>query len=133
MNDVWQGDLEIVDELVAADYRNHNPIVPDAPPGPAGFKRNVAALLTAFPDLEWTIEDVIADGEKVAFRATGRGTHEGELLGIDPTGRTVTLSGIVIFRIDGGRVVERWAQFDTIGLLRQLGAGTDPSDLARGS
>lgn len=129
LNDVWQGDLEIVDGLVAEDYTNHNPIVPDAPPGPEGFKQNVSALLTAFPDINWTIEDVIAEDDTVVFRATGHGTHEGELMGVEPTGREVTLSGIVIFRIDDGQVVERWAQFDTIGMLRQLGALTDPSEL----
>ena len=129
LNDIWQGDLEIVDELVAEDYTNHNPIVPDAPPGPDGFKQNVAALLTAFPDIDWTIEDVIAEGDKVVFRVDGKGTHEGELMGIEPTGREITLSGIVIFRIHDGQVVERWAQFDTIGMLRQLGAPPDPSDL----
>ena len=129
LNDIWQGELEIVDELVAEDYRNHNPIVPDAPPGPEGFKQNVSALLTAFPDIDWTIEDLIAEDDKVVFRVIGHGTHEGELMGIEPTGREVTLSGIVIFRIVDGRVVERWAQFDTIGMLRQLGASTDPGDL----
>ena len=130
LNDIWQGDLEIVDELVAVDYENHNPIVPDAPPGPEGFKQNVSALLTAFPDIDWTIEDVIAEGDRVVFRAVGHGTHEGELMGIEPTGRAVTLSGIVIFRIDDGQVVERWAQFDTLGMLRQLGAPTDPGELS---
>lgn len=133
LNDIWQGDLGIVDELVAEDYKNHNPIVPDAPPGPEGFKENVSALLTAFPDITWSIEDVIAEGDKVVFRAVGHGTHEGELMGIEPTGREVTLSGIVIFRIDDGRVVERWAQFDTMGMLSQLGVPTDPSELSKGA
>ena len=133
LNDIWQGDLEIVDEVVAEDYKNHNPIVPDAPPGPEGFKQNVSALLTAFPDINWTIEDVIAEDDKVVFRTIGHGTHEGELMGIEPTGREVTLSGIVIFRISDGKIVERWAQFDTIGMLRQLGAPTDPSELSTGS
>ncbi|QIO23058.1 ester cyclase [Haloarcula sp. JP-L23] len=133
LNDIWQGDLEIVNELVAESYKNHNPIVPDAPPGPEGFKQNVTALLTAFPDLNWTLEDVIAEDDKVVFRAIGHGTHEGELMGIEPTGREVTLSGIVIFRIDDGRVVERWAQFDTTGMLSQLGVSTYPSELSRSS
>jgi steroid delta-isomerase-like uncharacterized protein len=133
LNDIWQGDLEIVNDLVAEDYKNHNPIVPDAPPGPEGFKQNVTALLTAFPDIKWTLEDVIAEEDKVVFRAIGHGTHEGELMGVEPTGREVTLSGIVIFRIDDGQVVERWAQFDTIGMLSQLGVPTDPSELSKGS
>lgn len=119
---IWDGDLAIVDELVADDFVNHNPLVPDAPPGPAGFKRNVEALRTAFPDLEMATEDLIAEDDKVVFRAVGHGTHEGELLGIAPTGREVTLSGIVIFRIADGQVAERWGQFDSLGMLRQLGA-----------
>lgn len=123
---IWDGDLEIVDELVAADFLNHNPLVPDAPPGPAGFKQNVSALRTAFPDIEFATEDVVAEGNKVVFRAVGHGTHEGELMGVEPTGREIELTGIVIFRIDEGQVVERWAQFDTIGMLRQLGAFPSP-------
>lgn len=119
---IWDGDLDIVDELVAADYTNHNSMVPDAPPGPEGFKRNVSALLTAFPDIEFSIEDIIAEGDRVVFRAEGRGTHEGELMGIEPTGREITLSGIVIFRVEDGQVAERWAQYDTLGMLRQMGA-----------
>jgi steroid delta-isomerase-like uncharacterized protein len=125
---IWDGDLDIVDELVAEDFLNHNPLVPDAPPGPEGFKQNVSALQAAFPNIEFTTEDVIAEGDKVVFRAVGHGTHEGELMGVDPTGREVELAGIVIFRIDGGQVVERWALFDLIGLLRQLGAFPAPED-----
>ena len=128
LNDIWQGDIAIVDELVAADYENHNPIVPDAPPGPEGFKQNVAALLREFPDISWDIEDVIAEGDMVVFRTTGRGTHTGDVMGVPPTGNEVTLDGIVIFRIDEGHIVERWAQFDTVGMLRQLGAFPDPND-----
>lgn len=122
LNAIWDGDTDVVDELVREDFVNHNPLVPSAPPGRDGFKQNVAALRAAFPDVEFSIEDVVAEGDKVAFRTVGTGTHEGELLGIPPTGRAVTFSGIVIFRFEGGQVAERWAQLDTLGLLRQLGA-----------
>lgn len=125
---IWDGDEEIVDELVAADFRNHNPIVPDAPPGPEGFKQNVAAIRTAFPDISFTTEDMIAEGDRVVIRAIGRGTHEGELLGIEPTGREVTIDIIVIFRLADGQLVERWAQTDTMGMLRQLGALPEPAE-----
>lgn len=127
---IWQGDLEIVDELVAEDFFNHNPLVPDAPPGPDGFKQNVSALRTAFPDIDFATEDIIAEDDKVVFRAVGRGTHEGELMGVEPTGREVELSGIVIFRIEDGQIVERWAQFDTMGMLRQIGALPAPDGLS---
>lgn len=127
---IWQGDLEIVDELVAEDFFNHNPLVPDAPPGPDGFKQNVSALRTAFPDIDFATEDIIAEDDKVVFRTVGRGTHEGELMGVEPTGREVELSGIVIFRIEDGQIVERWAQFDTMGMLRQIGALPAPDGLS---
>lgn len=119
---IWDGDMAVVDELVAEEFTNHNPIVPDAPPGPEGFKQNVATILRAFPDIEFTTEDLVAEGDRVVIRAVGRGTHEGELMGIEPTGREVTLSTIVIFRVRDGKIVERWAQTDTLGLLRQMGA-----------
>lgn len=125
---VWDGDLDVVDELVAEDFTNHNPLVPDAPPGPEGFERNVSALRAAFPDIEFVTEDVVAEGDRVVIRAVGRGTHEGELMGIEPTGRKVTLSTIVIFRIEDGQIAERWAQSDTMGMLRQMGALPDPAD-----
>lgn len=125
---IWEGDLEIVDELVAEEFTNHDPIVPDSPPGPSGFKQNVSALRTAFPDIEFTTEDIIAEGDKVVIRAVGRGTHRGELLGVEPTGREATLSAVVIFRIADGQIVERRAQTDTVGMLRQLGAFPAPED-----
>lgn len=127
---IWDGEVEVVDEIVAEDLTNHNSLVPDAPPGPEGFKQNVSALRTAFPDINFTTEDIIAEGDKVVFRAVGHGTHEGGLMGIEPTGREVTLSGIVIFRIADGQIVERWAQFDTIGMLRQIGALPAPGNLS---
>lgn len=121
LNAIWEGDLEVVDELVAENYLNHNPIVPDAPPGPEGFKQNVTALRTAFPDIDFTLEDLIAEGDKVVFRTIGHGTHEGELMGVEPTERVVELSGFVMFRIKDGQIAERWARYDTMGMLRQMG------------
>lgn len=118
---IWDGDEDVIDELIAEDFTNHNPLLPDAPPGPAGFKANVSAIRSAFPDIEFPVEDLIAEGDRVVLRAVGRGTHEGEFMGVQPTGREVTLPAIVIFRIANGQVVERWAQTDALGILRQLG------------
>jgi steroid delta-isomerase-like uncharacterized protein len=123
---IWDGDMAVVDEVIAEEFYNHNPLVPDAPPGPAGFKQNVSALRTAFPDIVFTTEDLVAEGNKVVLRTVGHGTHEGELLGVEPTGREVELAGFVLFRFDDGQIVERWAQYDTLGMLRQLGALPDP-------
>lgn len=116
------GDWDAVDRLFAADYVDHDPSRPDLPPGPAGVKQAWAA----FPDLEATIEDLVADGDKVAVRGSIRGTHGGDLMGMPPTGRRVTVTLIDVNRIAGGKLAERWAETDTVGLLQQLGAMPGP-------
>lgn len=121
-----RGDLAAVDALFAADYVDHDPSRPDLPPGPAGVKQAWAAMRAAFPDLQATIAETVAEGDKVAVRGTIRGTHEGELMGIPPTGKRVTVTLIDVNRIAGGRLVERWAEVDTLGLLQQLGVIPGP-------
>ena len=85
------------------------------------MKQYVSMYRSAFPDLQQTIEDQIAEGEKVATRLTGRGTHQGELMGIPPTGNRVEAPGIVINRISGGKIAESWANYDAMGMMQQLG------------
>ena len=120
--EIWnQYQLHVADELVAPSYRSHFPL-PGQPPGIAGFKFAVQALRASFPDLIITIHDLIAEDDKVAARLTARGTHQGSFRGIAPTGRSVEWSGIRIFRIAGGKIVEHWANWDDLGLLQQLGA-----------
>src|SRR5689334_14996368 len=97
-----QGRLAVIDALVAPDYVNHAAGFPDAP-GPAAMTRFVTTYRTAFPDYACTIEAQIAEGETVVTRWTVRGTHHGPLMGIPPTGKRVTLPGIVIDRIVDGR------------------------------
>ena len=92
-----------------------------ASPGREGHKYQLALFRNAFPDLRVTIEDTFSEGDKVADRWTGRGTHQGELNGIAPTGKRVDCTGIVISRIEGGRIAEDWANFDDLGMMRQLG------------
>jgi steroid delta-isomerase-like uncharacterized protein len=82
----------------------------------------VAAFRNVFPDLEGTLEDQAAEDDKVVNRYTGQGTHQGEFLGVAPTGKGVELSGVTIHRISGGKIVEAWDFYDGLGLLRQLGA-----------
>jgi len=89
--------------------------------GLEGFKEYVALVRTAFPDLHNTIEDLLAEGDKVVARLTYRGTHLGKLFGLAPTGKRVTCTGIAIFRIGGGKIVEGWVNGDTLGLPQQLG------------
>ena len=112
------GDLAIIDELVARDYVLH--VAPEVR-GPEGMKHFVTMYRTAFPDYACTIDDQIAEGDKVVTRWTARGTQQGELMGIPPSGKQVTLPGVVIDRIADGQLVETWLQADVLGMLQQLG------------
>ena len=115
-----QRNLALVDELCSTTHVFHNP--PTTLRGREEFKQLLSVYLTAFPDARFTVEDEIAEGEKVTSRYTFRGTHQGELMGIPPTGKQVTVTGIIINRIAGGQSVEGWLNFDALGLLQQIGA-----------
>ena len=90
------------------------------------FSQTHTAILAAFPDLELTIEDQIAEGDKVVMRWTGRGRHQGEFQGLAPTGKEVVITGITISRIEGGKEVEAWEEVNMLGLMQQLGAIPPP-------
>ena len=115
-----QGELALADELVSADFLNHD-APPGAPPGPAGLRQIVTMLRTAFPDLHQEIEEMVAEGDTVVFRTTMRGTHSGPFMGIAPTGRRVEQQQIHIFRFADGKTVEHRAVRDDLGMLQQLG------------
>ena len=118
-----KGNMELVDELFSPDFVGRDPNHPSLERrGSEGVKRVLAAFRNAFPDLEGTLEDQTAEDDKVVNRYTGRGTHQGEFLGVAPTGREVELSGVTIFRPSRGKIVEGWDFYDGLGLLRQLGA-----------
>lgn len=122
IEELWnQGRLSVADELYAADYVSHDPAMPNTGTGPDAVKQIVTTYRTAFPDLRIKIEDVLVDGDKVAFRWTSQGTHLGDLQGIAPTGKTAPSSGITISRFAAGKIAEDWANWDTLGMLRQLG------------
>ena len=116
----WEGNLGVIDELVTTDYVGHDPAQPDMQ-GPDGIKEFITGYLTGFPDGRITIDEQLAEGDLVATRWTGRGTHQGEMMGIPPTGKQVTVSGITISRVKNGKVVEEWSNWDTLGMLQQLG------------
>jgi steroid delta-isomerase-like uncharacterized protein len=119
--EVWnQGNLAAIDELFAPSYIRYDPAAPEAK-GLAGFKQLVVMLRTAFPDLHFTLEEVIAEDDKVMTRALLRGTHRGEYLGIAPTGKPVAVMGMVVLRIAQGKFQEGWLMMDNLGLLQQLG------------
>jgi steroid delta-isomerase-like uncharacterized protein len=121
-----EGNLGVVDELFATDYVLHDPANPEEVSGPEGVKQFVQMYRSAFPDSRVTVEDQIAEGDEVVTRWTGRGTHQGELFGVAPSGNQVELSGITISRFEGGKFVEDWTNSDTLGLMQQIGAIPEP-------
>ena len=122
IEDVWhQGNLAALDTYLAADYRRH--VSPTAPPLTRdGQKQRLAGFRSAFPDIALTLEDVLAEGDRVVFRSTIRGTHKGAFQGIAPTATRVTVALLDMVRIQDGRIVEQWGGPDLFDLLRQLGA-----------
>jgi predicted ester cyclase len=98
------------------------------PPDLESFKQFLPMFRTAFPDMSPTVEDMIAEGDKVVDPLTWQGTHQGELMGIPPTGNTVTVTEMHIYRISEGKIVERWGQPDLLGMMQQLGAVPPPGE-----
>ena len=124
--EVWgKGNLAVMDELAATDFV-FNPSLPGPEPDLEGYKQTVSWARGAFHDMERTVDDMIAEGDKVAVRWSGRSTHKGEWMGIAPTGKQVTTTGISIMRIEGGKVVEEWTEVDMLGLMQQIGAVPPP-------
>jgi steroid delta-isomerase-like uncharacterized protein len=120
VEEVWhQGNLDAADEMVAPDFVGHFP--EGEAIGIEGAKEHVIAFLTPFPDIHFTIEDMIAEGDKVAARLTFDATHTGELMGIPPTGVQTTVTGIFILQIGDGKLVEVWSIIDMLGVMQQLG------------
>lgn len=123
-------DLSVVPELFADDYVYHSPGGPDVY-GPYSFRELVAAYWAAFPDFLQTADLLIAaEDNTVVSRWTATGTHQGEFLGIPPTGKRVTFAGVVITRVAGGKVVEDWELADMHGLLQQLREIPEPAATA---
>lgn len=125
----WSGNFAVIDELASPDYVGYDPATPEPTRGPQGLKDFVQEYLSAFPDGRVTVDQQIADGDYVATRWTGRGTHQGELMGFAPTGKQVTVTGITISRIAGGKVAEEWSNWDTLGMLQQIGAVPAPETI----
>jgi len=119
--EVWsRGNLAIVDELTVPDFVRHSTTTPGGVQGHDAFKAYVTRNRAAFQDFHVTVDDVFAAGEKVAVRWTGHGIHRGEYAGIAPTDKPVSVTGINILRLAGGKLVEEWMNFDALGLQQQL-------------
>jgi steroid delta-isomerase-like uncharacterized protein len=116
-----QRKLEIVDEIFAPDFTLHDPDLPGAERGPEGIKRIVRTFVDAFPDLEVSLDDEMSSGDKVITRWTARGTQQGELMGIAPTGNRIDVTTISIWRVADGKIAEAWLVYDAFGMMQQLG------------
>jgi steroid delta-isomerase-like uncharacterized protein len=116
------GNLDVADEIYAPDYVGHEPTQPEDIHGVEGARQFAATMRSAFPDLSCTIEDQVAEGDKVVTRWTGRGTHQGEAEELGPpTGKRMEITGISIERISEGKVAESWDNYDAMGMMQQLG------------
>lgn len=118
--------MEVVDELFATGYVYHEPSGHELN-GPEGFKQLMSRPHSAFPDFSIMAEDLIAEGDKVVCRFTIQGTHNGVLMGIPPTGKPFRMTGMVIYRIADGKVIEQWENMDSLGMMQQLGVLPSPT------
>ncbi len=119
-------DLSVLDETHAVNHVHHDPSNPADIEGREGTKQRLIELMNAFPDLRYTIKDMIAEGDRVMVRWTVGLTHTGEFEGLPPTGKRAVVQGIYVHRMSGAKMVEDWAIRDTLGLLQQLGVVPSP-------
>ena len=122
IEDPWRGKLDDVLELVDDNYVGHAPGMPEPIRGKQGLREFFNAYLTAFPDGGITVDEIIAEGDRVSSRWTARGTHTGDLMGMPPSGRQATVTGITFSRIVDGKLREDWITWDSLSLMQQLGA-----------
>lgn len=117
------GNQEAVDAFIDPTYIRHDPGLPFTVQGTDGIRQLMGAFRTAFPDLHVASQAVIADGDQVALYLLVTGTNRGELMGMPPTGKPISMGSIEIYRVAGGKIVEQWVVVDNAAMLRQLGVG----------
>lgn len=123
LREVWStGDLELIDELVADRHVHHDPLLEEPISGASALKEWVATVRTGSPTLTKSVRETYVDGNAVVLTYTSTGTHDGEIMGIAPTGRSFELEGTSVFRVDEGKLVETVDVWDTYGLFSQIGA-----------
>jgi steroid delta-isomerase-like uncharacterized protein len=122
LEEPWKGNMGVIDQYVDEKYVGYDPSLPEPLRGREAFKEFVQMYLSAFPDGGITVDGQIAEGDTVATRWTARGTHQGELMGIAPTRKQVTVAGLSYSTFKNGKMVESYANWDTLGLLQQIGA-----------
>lgn len=126
--EIWsKQNLDAIDDLVAEDFVGYDSSQPEPVRGPDGVREVAEMLLTAFPDTEVQLEQVVAEDEWVAQRLTTSGTHEGAFMGIDPTGEEIEVTVMSFQRIENGKAIEEWQVVDTPGMFQQLGVVEAPT------
>ncbi len=125
-----QGNMKLADEVLASDFIEREQLPPGIPNGREGVKTLALMLRSAFPDFKATIEDILAEGDKVVVRMTWSGTQKGEFMGIPATGKPISIGVIDIIRVSDGKCVEHWGQMDSMLLMQQLGAIPAPAEAA---
>lgn len=121
-DEVWNGrNMDVCDEIFTSDHVYHDPLLPDLPHGPEGVRRRVGIYLGAVPDARLTEDEWVEVGDRALLRWTWRGTNSGELLGIPPTNKSATTTGMHFFHLRDGRIAETWVQLDAVGFFTQLG------------
>jgi steroid delta-isomerase-like uncharacterized protein len=121
IDELWnKGNLDAAEECFTSDFVKHDPS-PEVVRGPEGFKRNIAAVRSAFPDFHVRLIDQVAEGQKVVTLYVTTGTHEGELAGIPPTGKWVEVAGMGIDYFSDGKIGEMWEYYDVLGMMQQMG------------
>ena len=113
---------KLAKELISPNAVFHVPGRPEPLQGPAGYLEIIAMMRGGFPDIQWTLEEMIAEGDKVAARFTMRGTHQGAFFGVPPTGKKIAVQAMNFYRLAEGQFVEERGQPDLLGLLQQIGA-----------
>jgi steroid delta-isomerase-like uncharacterized protein len=127
MDECWsQGKLDILPELVAEDCRFHDPVFPHLTSGMENIKNHIETCRRGFPDLKFSIDDTIAERNEVVIQWTGRGTHTGQFLGMQPTNRKATVSGTSICRIENSKIAETWSNWNLMSMMEQLGVTMTP-------
>jgi steroid delta-isomerase-like uncharacterized protein len=125
--------LDVADEIVTPDHVSHDTSTPEHPPGPEGERQLVNLVRGAFSDGRITIEDLVAEGDRVAVRWTFRGTHRGDFVRIAPTGNEVEMGAMDLFRVADGKIAETWSNVDMMTMMRQLGAAPTPEQSGEAS
>ena len=113
-------------ELIAPEAIFHVPGRIEPMRGPVGYLAIIGMMREGFPDIQWTLEEIVAEGDKVAARFTMRGSHQGNFMGIPPTGNTIVVQAMNFYRLSGGQIVEEYGQPDLLGLLQQIGVAPTP-------